>query len=59
MGNVSKVLIVKHHQNKKYGHVTSKFVACLILSFQCLGDLRNDLYLTFHSGEFEKGMSHI
>ena len=26
---------------------------------QCLGDLRNDLYLTFHSGEFEKGMSHI
>ena len=22
-----------------------------------LGDLRNDLYLTFHSGEFERGMS--
>ena len=31
---------------------------CLIVScWFLLGDLRNDLYLTFHSGEFERGMS--
>ena len=58
MDNASKDLNFKHHQNRKDSHVTSKFVDCVILSFHCLGDLRNDLYLTFHYGEFEKGMSH-